>query len=123
MDLNLLFTTKNIVLIFIGIFYLLIFSHNILGNIFEGYDSLSTDPITAKDSPSTVQNKLDLQNAASQDAGSQNNSPPPTDGSSQSTPQVMIPSSDVLPSGGSSPDGSSPPTDGSQPVQGFQNWN
>jgi len=66
MKLNVLFTVKNIALLLIGLFYLLIFTHNLLGNIFEGYESMSTNEIADGDSPTTIQNKLELQNAMAQ---------------------------------------------------------
>jgi hypothetical protein len=143
MKLNLLFTTKNIVLILIGLFYLLIFSHNILGDIFEGYDSLPTDPVSASDSNTTVKNKLDLQNAVdqsnnaqasnssantSQTAGSTTATPPPIPIPPDNS-ETNVPATSPAPTDGSAPaptDGSSPapaPTDGSTTLQGFQNWN
>lgn len=60
MKLNLLFSVKNIVLLLLALFYLLIFTHNLLGNIFEGYET--SDPISSKDDAATTQNKLDSQN-------------------------------------------------------------
>jgi hypothetical protein len=74
MKLNLLFSVKNVVLLLLALFYLLIFTHNLLGNIFEGYET--SDPITSKDDAVTVQNKLDYQNA-----GAQTTAPGSTDAS------------------------------------------
>jgi hypothetical protein len=46
MKLDLLFTINNIVLVLLGLFYLLIFTHNLLGNIFEGYEN--SDPVVRR---------------------------------------------------------------------------
>lgn len=70
MKLNLLFSVKNIVLLLLALFYLLIFTHNLLGNIFEGYETL--DPISSTDDAATTKNKLDSQNITTEMTQSQN---------------------------------------------------
>lgn len=117
MKLNLLFTVKNIVLLLLALFYLLIFSHNLLGNIFEGYET--SDPITSKDDAVTVQNKLDFQNSTAQMGEPQNG------GTSADPSQVPPASTGDMPqfpasAGGDPSQVPASAGDGSQLAQGFQ---